>query len=79
MMQISFLVHPNLLNDAPKKDMLNPNKFRNKFFIDAFFYGTPCGTIRWKKDNLPALCPFACYCKCDFIDYDVTISPEAKH
>ena len=42
------------------------------------FYGTPCGTIRWKKDNLPALCPFACYYKCDFIDYDA-ISPEAKH
>ena len=78
-------MHPNLLNDAPKKDMLNPNKFRNKFFIDAFnkfrnkFFIDACGTIRWKKDNLPALCPFACYCKCDFIDYDVTISPEAKH
>ena len=36
-----FLVHPNLLNDAPKKDMLDPNKFRNKFFIDAFFMGHP--------------------------------------
>ena len=39
-------------------------------------------TLRYdkvEKDNLPVLCPFACYYKCDFIDYDVTISPEAKH
>ena len=83
-------MHPNLLNDAPKKDMLDPNKFRNCelkmwadrikiFFYWCLFYGTPCSTIRQTKDDLPALCPFACYYKCDFIDYDVTISPETKH
>ena len=46
---------------------------------DAIIKRRKLKKIRRKNYNLPALCPFACYYKCDFIDYDVTISPEAKH